>query len=255
MKRARPGSSPSRKNVDLRAEPRRRVELAHRVGDRQRVRRVGEPHLAVGLEVGGRLAVGDDEQHRLGVGVLAEEPVGEQQPVVEVGALVPARVEAGELLDLHHLGVPAEGDQLEVVAAEARADQLVQGQRGALHRHPAPVHRHRERRVDEQRDGRLGAGLGLDDLDVVDLEPHRATRRRSRSTALVIVRGTSHGSVSPNSHRRVAPDGSPASPVVRVSRAPERPLIRSATSRSSALPSWRIALGESRSSPSDPRLR
>ena len=78
----------------------------------QRVRRVVEVDLAVGLEVRGRLAVGDDQQHRLGVGVLAEVPVGEQQRVVQVGALVPHRVERGELLDVHHLGVPAEADQL-----------------------------------------------------------------------------------------------------------------------------------------------
>jgi hypothetical protein len=77
--------------------------------------------------VGGRLAVGDDQQHRLGAGVLAEEPVGQQQAVMEVGALVPPGVERGQLLDLHHACVPAEGDQLQVVAAEAGADQLVQG--------------------------------------------------------------------------------------------------------------------------------
>jgi hypothetical protein len=132
--------------------------------------RVGEVDLTVGLEVRGRLAVRDDEQHRLRVRVLAEVPVGEQQGVVQVGALRPHRVEGGELLDLHHLGVPAEPDQLQVVAAEAGADQLVQGQRRALHRHPAPVHRHRERRVHQQGDRGLGARLGLLDLDVLHLE-------------------------------------------------------------------------------------
>ena len=76
-----------------------------------------------------------------------------------------------------------------------------------------------------------------------------------RRTALVIVRVTSHGSVSPNSHGRVAPESSPAAPALRDSRWPWRPDIRVATSRSSALPSWRIALGESRSSPSEPRWR
>ena len=79
MKRARPGSSPSRKNVVCAPSRAGGVELAHGVRDRQRVRRVGEVHLAVGLEVRRRLAVGDDQQHRLGVGVLAEVPVGEQQ--------------------------------------------------------------------------------------------------------------------------------------------------------------------------------
>ena len=62
-------------------------------------------------------------------------------------------------------------------------------------------------------------------------------------TAFVIVRVTSHGSVSPKAHSRVAPERSPAAPDWRTSRCPCRPDIRLATSRSSALPSWRIAFG------------
>ena len=97
-------------------------------------------------------------------------------------------------------------------------------------------------------------------LDVADLEadavplasPPSAT---VRSTALVTVRVTSHGSVSPNAHSRVAPERSPAAPACRRSRWPWRPDIRCATSRSSALPSWRIAFGVSRSWPSEPRFR
>ena len=46
-------------------------------------------------------------------------------------------------------------------------------------------------------------------------DPPSATVRR---TALVIVRVTSHGSVSPNCHSRVAPDSSPAAPAWRTSR-------------------------------------
>ena len=42
----------------------------------------------------------------------------------------------------------------------------------ALHRHPSPVHRHRERRVDEEGDAGLRARLGLLDLDVADLDAH-----------------------------------------------------------------------------------
>jgi uncharacterized protein with von Willebrand factor type A (vWA) domain len=80
---------------------------------------------------------------------------------------------AGELVDVHGLGVAAERDQLEVVAAEPRLDQGVQGEGRALHRHPATVHRHRERGVDQQGHARLGARLGLGDLDVVDVEPDR----------------------------------------------------------------------------------
>ena len=88
------------------------VELLDGVGDRQRVGWVLEVHLAVRLEVRGRLTVGDDQQYRLGARVLAEEAVGEEQRVVQVRALVPHRVEAGELLDVHDLGVATEADQL-----------------------------------------------------------------------------------------------------------------------------------------------
>ena len=44
--------------------------------------------------------------------------------------------------------------------------------RGALHRHPPPVHHHRERGVNEQSDTGLRARLGLLYLYVTDLDPH-----------------------------------------------------------------------------------
>ena len=56
----------------------------------------------------------------------------------------------------------------------------------------------------------------------------------SRSTALVTVRVTFHGSVSPNCHGRVAPVSSPAAPARRVSRSPWRPESCWATSRNAA---------------------
>ena len=55
-----------------------------------------------------------------------------------------------------------------------------------------------------------------------------------RSTALVSVRVTFHGSVSPNAHGRVAPVSSPAAPARRVSRSPCRPESCCATSRNAA---------------------
>ena len=79
-------------------------------------------------------------------------------------------------LDVHRLGVPAEGDQLQGIPAEPRTDQRVQGERGALHRHPPAVHGHREDGVDEQRHRRLRACLGLGDLHVVDVEAYAAAR-------------------------------------------------------------------------------
>ena len=71
----------------------------------------------------------------------------------------------------------------------------MQRQRGALHRHPAAVHRHRERRVDQQRDRGLGARLGLDDLDVARSSSRTPCARVAAlagacgRTALVTVRG------------------------------------------------------------------
>ena len=159
----------------LGAEPGRGVELAHRQREGAGVGRVVEEHLAAGLEVRRRLAVGDDEQHGLLVRVPAEVPVREEQRVVEVGALLPHRVERRELLDPHDLRVPPEPDELEVVPPEPAGDQLVEREGGALHRDPPPVHRHREGRVDEQRDRRPGAGLGLGHLDVTDVEPDAVT--------------------------------------------------------------------------------
>ena len=99
-------------------------------------------------------------------------PLREQQSVVQVGALVPHGVLRGQLLDLHHLGVPGERDQLQAVTTESTCDEVMQGQSGALHRHPSPVHLHREGRVDEQRDDGLRTFLGFDDLDVACLESH-----------------------------------------------------------------------------------
>ena len=69
----------------------------------------------------------------------------------------------------------------------------MQGQRGALHRHPAPVLHHRPRGVDAQRHRGAAALLGLDDLHVGDVEPPRCRRPARRSAALVRVRGTCHG--------------------------------------------------------------
>ena len=82
------------------------------MGDGERIGRIPEVDLPVGLEVRGRLAVGHDEEYRLRGGVATEVTIGEQQGVMQVGALVVCRVEAGELLDIEHLGVAPEPDEL-----------------------------------------------------------------------------------------------------------------------------------------------
>ena len=48
----------------------------------------------------GRLAVGDDEHDRLGVGVLVQEAAGEHQRVLQVRALHVVGFEAGEVRGL-----------------------------------------------------------------------------------------------------------------------------------------------------------
>ena len=83
---------------------------------------------------------------------------------------------AGELVDAHPLGVPAEVDQLHRIAAEPGRDQVVQCQCGALHRHPPTLSGHRERGVHQQSDGGLGAGLGLLDFDVFDVQAQPGPR-------------------------------------------------------------------------------
>ena len=129
----------------------------------------------------------------------------------------------------------------------------MQRQRGALHRHPAPVLHHRPGRVDAQRHRGAGALLGLDDLHVGDVEQPRASPPAWRSWALSSVRGTFHASVSPNAHGRVAPVASADAPDRCVSRSPRRAPIRSTTSRSADSPSRRSAFGDSRSDPSGAR--
>ena len=142
------------------------------------MRRVVEEHrraLAVAevLQVRGRLAVGDHQHHRLGVGVPAQMPGRQRQRVMQVGALLVDALQPGQLGGGHGAGVAAERDDLQRIRAEPGAHQVVQRQRRALHRQPAVLHHHRERRVHQQRHRGLGAGLGLGDLDVVDGDPHR----------------------------------------------------------------------------------
>ena len=45
----------------------------------------------------GRFAVGDDQHHRLGVGVAAQMAAGQRQRVVQVGALLVDALQPGQL--------------------------------------------------------------------------------------------------------------------------------------------------------------
>ena len=66
-----------------------RFDLAQGLLDRAPGRRVAELHLAV-LEVGGRLAVGDDHDLLVRAALPGEDPAREQQPVLQVRAVLVA---------------------------------------------------------------------------------------------------------------------------------------------------------------------
>ena len=94
--------------------------------------------------------------------------------MLQVGALQPVGLGLGQLHRGQPAGQPVEADHLQRVLPEPGLDQVVQGQRRLLHRPPAAVLHHRERQVDAQRDRSAGPPLGLDDLEVLDLERHAA---------------------------------------------------------------------------------
>ena len=92
---------------------------------------------------------------------------------MEVRALLAHRRQPRELVDVHGLRAPAERHQVQPVAAEPRADKVVERERRPLHRHPPALGRHRVRDIDEQHDGRLGTGLGLGHLDIAHVQAQR----------------------------------------------------------------------------------
>ena len=96
-KRASPGSSPSMKMLSCAPERRSSSTCATVARTRLLGRRPVEGRPPVDLDVGRRLAVGDDEHDRLGVGVPPQVPRREHQRVLEVGALHPLRLGLGEL--------------------------------------------------------------------------------------------------------------------------------------------------------------
>ena len=233
------------------------VHLAHGQGQRLGLRRVAEDRLAVGFEVRGRLAVGDDQQHRRGVRVPAQVPAREQQRVVQVGALSHTPVEPGELARCPPLRVAAEGDQLQRVAAEpgriswcsASAVRFIGTQRPSCTiEHDVSTH--------SATAARVRCSVSTTSTSSTSSSRAAGRCRRCAATALATVRGTSHGSVSPNAHGRRG---------ARWARRPPRPGALALAAPAAQLvgdiaqqrlrPSRRIALGESRSEPSEPRSK
>ena len=179
--------------VDRDALLRAALHLAEGLGDRAAGRRVAELDLAV-LEMGGRLAVGDDDDLLVRRRLAGQDPARQQQAVLEVRAVlvaVPGQLGQGAGPDL--AGVVGEPDDRQVVARVLRADERVERDRDLLGRQEAAAQQHRATHVDEQDRRRPGHLLGPVDLEVVRREVgHRARPRRagafsSRASALVSV--------------------------------------------------------------------
>ena len=183
----------------LGTHPRDVVQFSHRRRQRRRVRRVVEERFATGQQMCCRLTVGDDQHHRLRVGMATKVPLRQEQCMVQVGPLLPHPVEPDQFGHLQRLGVVAEGDQLQFITAEACGDQVVERHRCALHRGPPVLQPHRERCVDQQGDCSLTAGLGLTDLHVADVDADAVPEHRIACVQLVAILG--HGAQHRVRHR------------------------------------------------------
>jgi hypothetical protein len=136
------------------------------------------------FEVGGRLAVGD-QQHLLGgVPLLGERSPGQVEGVLHVGAVHRLPVDLGEIARSHRPGVVAEPDDLEMVLGIGGGDERVERQRHPLGGKPVPAQRHRPGHVEQEHGGGAGAVLGFGDLEVVGVEPDHLVEGPDRSTAL-----------------------------------------------------------------------
>ena len=101
--------------VDRDALARTALDLAQRLLDRPARRRVAELDLAV-LEVSGRLTVRDDDDLLVRCRLAGEDPPREQQPVLQVRAVlvaVPGQLGEGTRPDL--TGVVRESDDRQVI--------------------------------------------------------------------------------------------------------------------------------------------
>ena len=92
-----------------------RADLPQRGLHRLAHRRVVEEDIAVAVDVGGRLAVGDHDD-LLGAGLLGQQLAAEQEGVLHVGAVDEVPGDLGELLGRELAGHLAEPHDPEVVA-------------------------------------------------------------------------------------------------------------------------------------------
>ena len=138
------------------------LHLAQRLADRPARRRVVELDLAV-LEMGGRLAVGDDDDLLVGGRVTSKDPAGEEQAVLQVRAvLVAVQAQLGKRARRDLAGVVGEPDDREMVARVLRPDQGVECDRHLLRREKAAAQQHGPAHVDQQHRRGLRQRFGPD---------------------------------------------------------------------------------------------
>ena len=111
--------------------------------------------------------------------MLREQATREVERVMHVGAVHALPPGGGELPRLHLARVVAEADQVQRVVRVPSLDQRVERERHLLRVHVVTAERHREREVEQQRGRRLGALLGLEQLEVVGFELHPPPRPAS----------------------------------------------------------------------------
>ena len=118
----------------------------------------------------GRLPIGHDQHHWLGVRVPSYMTQREHQGMLQIGALYPLRLGLGQLDRRQPTSKPVETDDLQGVLPEPSLYEVVERQRRLLHGPPTPVMDHGKREVDTQRYGCADPPLGFGDLEITDLQ-------------------------------------------------------------------------------------
>ena len=117
--------------------------------------------------MGGRLAVGDDDDLAVAAVLPVEDPAGQHQAVLEVRpVLIAVPGQLRQRLRTQLAGVVGEADHRQVVVRELRPDERVQGHRDLLRGDEAAAEEHRPAHVDEEHGGGPRQLLGPEDLEV-----------------------------------------------------------------------------------------
>ena len=101
------------------------VHLRNGRPDRLRNSRPTEERLMSADQMGGRLAVGDDQHHRFGVWMTTQMSTGKQQRMLQIRALDPFRLRLSELQSGELARGAIKADHLQGIVSEARLDEVV----------------------------------------------------------------------------------------------------------------------------------